>query len=307
MQINVGDTNMGLCEADWSTLATKVDTIIHNAWKVDFNHKLPSFKNRLHGLKDILSLTTNPHTKRPHVFFVSSLSTVGNWLNLCKDINQVPEIVPRDYNFALSMGYAESKLVAERMIAEAVAITGAKATILRVGQLAGPLSENGGEWHRTEWLPTLVKTSKALGCLPDSMNMIDWVPVDKLSQIISEIVQHECNKSASSLVYNLVNPRLGKWDDLVTEIQEAWTPAMTRAVPFQDWLKMLKDQAADLEKFPALRLPEFYQGLAADAEFCKERQVVYAADQGTEASPTMRQLQPIDRGAMRTWLNQWKF
>ncbi|CAH0044772.1 unnamed protein product [Clonostachys solani] len=307
MQITVGDANMGLCEADWSMLANKVDIIIHNAWKVDFNHKLPSFKDHLHGLRDILSLTTNSPTKRPHVFFVSSLSTVGNWPNLCKDSNQVPEIVPLDYNFALPMGYAESKLVAERMITEAVASSGAKATILRVGQIAGPLSENGGEWHRTEWLPTLIKTSKALGCLPDSMNMIDWVPVDKLSQIISEIVQHEYKQSPSSLVYNLVNPRQGKWDELVTQIQEAWKPAMTRAVPFQDWLELLNDQRIDLEKFPALRIPEFYQGLAEDAESCEERQVVYATDNGTEVSPTMRQLQPIDGEAMRTWLNQWKF
>lgn len=36
------------------------------------------------------------------------------------------------------------------------------------------------------------------------MNMIDWVPVDKLSQIISEIVQYEYKRGASSLVYNLV-------------------------------------------------------------------------------------------------------
>lgn len=63
---------------------------------------------------------------------------------------------------------------------------------------------------------------------------------------------------------------------------------MTRAVPFQYWLKILNDQVTDLEKFPVLRLSEFYQGLAADAESCKKRQIVYATNNGTEVSLTMK-------------------
>lgn len=297
--------NFGLSRCDWLTIVDDIDAVIHNAWKVNFNHKLSSFDSHISGVRNLVDLALASRRK-PHIFFVSSLSSVGNWPKVRGIGQEVPEEPLDDYNLALPMGYGESKHISERILTDAVAKVGINASVLRVGQVAGPLAHGGGEWNRTEWLPSLLKSSKTLGCLPDSMNTIDWIPVDTLSQIINEILRHDCEEN-TSLVYNLANPRVASWKELVAVIQAEWKPAETKIVPWPEWLATLKSQPPDPENLPALKILDFYEGLAADAEACKNGRLCYVTDNGKTASRTMGDLGQIDAGAMRIWLNQWRF
>ncbi|KAF9870587.1 hypothetical protein CkaCkLH20_11893 [Colletotrichum karsti] len=191
LTIKLGERNLGLNSADFEDIRRNADVIIHNAWKLDFNHKVESFDSvHLRGTHDFIDLALSSQ-RQPHLLFVSSLSAVGNWAAIHGAAIPVPEIVPRHCNVAMPIGYGESKHVAERMISAAVTEAGLHGSILRVGQIAGPLAADGGEWHRTEWFPSLLQTSKAMGCLPDSMGTIDWIPVDVLSDIIGDIVLGE--------------------------------------------------------------------------------------------------------------------
>lgn len=304
MQMKPGAPKFGLSREDYDTLVKGVDAIVHNAWKVNFNHKLSSFESQIAGVRDLVDLSLSS-SRRPHIFFVSSLSSVGNWSQVRGFDESVPEGALDDFNLALPMGYGESKHVSERILTEAVARADANASVLRVGQVAGPLAEDGGEWNKTEWMPSLIKTSKALGCLPDSMNTIDWIPVDTLSQIISEIVQKDCATSTSQ-TYNLVNPHSGNWDDLVSAVKDEWRSIGLKVVPFEEWLSALRGQS-DPEKFPALKIIDFYEGLAMDAQNCKKGRLTYKVDNGRAASEAMNGLGPIDAAAMKTWLKQWSF
>lgn len=44
MKVNDGESHLGLSDAQFNELTSSVDIIIHNAWKVDFNYSLESFK-----------------------------------------------------------------------------------------------------------------------------------------------------------------------------------------------------------------------------------------------------------------------
>lgn len=64
------------------------------------------------------------------------------------------------------------------MCVEASQKAGVPTSILRVGQIAGP-NTRMGIWNPQEWLPSLVKTSKAIGKVPLDLGgyHIDWVSV----------------------------------------------------------------------------------------------------------------------------------
>lgn len=306
LTVAFGDAQLGLSAQKFEELRQSVDAIIHNAWKVDFNHKLESFEDvHIRGVRNMVdwSLSSQRH---PRLFYVSSISSVGNWMRRHGTASPVPEKVPDDNSLALGMGYGESKHVSEQIINIAVEKAQLRASILRVGQIAGPLSEDGGKWNTAEWMPTLLKTSKNLGCIPDSMNQIDWIPVDDLAHIIQEIL-HCANSSG---VYNLVNPITVEWMDLVPSIQEHWQ-SETEVVSFTVWLERLKAQElrnkGDIESLPALKLVEFYENLCAEASAPGKTSVVYDTLNGRQASETMAKLSPVNANAMGTWLRQWQF
>lgn len=93
----------------------------------------------------------------------------------------------------------QSKNVAEQILNIANEKSGVPVSIVRVGQIAGPL-EVKGIWNEEEWLPALIKTSKSLGYLPDHLPDIGWIPVDKLAVMILEILRFAA-RTEKSWVY----------------------------------------------------------------------------------------------------------
>jgi len=145
LKADFGHPQFALPSNKFTELMNEVNIIIHNAWKVDFNHSLDSFEAvHIRGVRNFVdwSIVSKQH---PHIFFVSSISSVGNWTAHHK--GPVPESPLNDFNVAQVLGYGESKHVSERILQIANARSGVSASILRVGQVAGPLTVNGTEWH----------------------------------------------------------------------------------------------------------------------------------------------------------------
>ncbi|TKA57030.1 hypothetical protein B0A49_10497 [Cryomyces minteri] len=174
LQVDLSQERFGLQPEVFSDLLADTDVIIHNAWKVDFNHTIESFEPQIAGVRRIVN-SSQDSCRNPHIMFVSSVSSVGNWAAVYGAHKAVPESPLEDYSVAQSQGYGESKHVSERILQIAAERCGTQVTILRVGQIAGPL-HGGGSWNKSEWLPSLVRTSKELGLIPDSLPDVDWVP-----------------------------------------------------------------------------------------------------------------------------------
>ncbi|KAK4994905.1 hypothetical protein LTR66_005174, partial [Elasticomyces elasticus] len=307
----LGQSDEGLltagCTKAWTTLLANVDVIIHNAWKVNFHHQMESFEQEhIRGVHRFIdwSLSSKRH---PHIFFVSSISSVAAWTARNPGQGPVPESPMSDYSIAQNFGYGESKHVSERILQIAVERSGVPASILRVGQVAGPTTQNGGVWNVHEYLPALVQTSKTIGYVPDSYHVIDWTPVDTLASIIVDIV-HGGHASKESLIFNLVNPKDSEWHTFVQAVQKHFSTANLNTISLPEWIEILRkvdpNDSKQLAAMPAAKILEFYELAAQAASRTRQR---YATENGVANSRTMAELAPISPELMDLWLTQWDF
>ncbi|KAB8238949.1 putative NRPS-like enzyme [Aspergillus alliaceus] len=305
LQASFGEPLLGLEKEKYAELLESVDTIIHNAWKVDFNLAVESFEaTHIRGMRQFVDFCLQSQYNA-HLHFMSSVSTVSGWtpeMGL-----SVPELPMEDSNLVLPQGYGESKHVSECICLEASRLSRVPATLYRVGQIAGPTTSSG-RWNRHEWLPTIIATSKAMGKIPNKLGsmVVDWIPVDKLSSIIVEIVhtRHGYRPESPSAVFHLTNPESAQWSSLIPAIQEE---CHVEPVEFAEWVAELESienpTATDVANKPALKLLNFYRGLAANSALS----VALDTQRAKEASTTMRSLGPISAPLMSNWLQQWRF
>lgn len=190
---------------------------MHAAWRVDFNLAIDSFQIHVNAIRKLIDLSAQSHFKAS-IFFVSSIGTVSNWQSTAGGGDSVPEEIFTDWNVAQSIGYAESKSVAERLLDTAAKEIGVPTIVCRVGQIAGPTTA-AGIWPKQEWLPSLVASSKYIGKLPENLGraeVIDWIPVDLLGQIMVELATTNSPQSqqAGASVYHVTNPKFTSWGEL---------------------------------------------------------------------------------------------
>ena len=70
--------------------------------------------------------------------------------------------------YAVGMGYSESKWVSEQILFTAAEKTPLDPLIARLGQICGGPD---GTWNAHEWFPSMVQSATALGCFPDDPNV----------------------------------------------------------------------------------------------------------------------------------------
>ncbi|KAI1630502.1 hypothetical protein EDD37DRAFT_672726 [Exophiala viscosa] len=300
-----GDVQFGLSTEAYKNLLTTVDLIIHNAWKVDFNHSLSSFEDiHIRGVRRFVDFVIDG-ARRPKFTFVSSIGSVGKWTTYYPDHPLVTEEPLQEYGVAQTIGYGESKHVSERILQVAAERSGITANILRVGQIAGPLTTDGGKWNENEWMPSLIKTSKAMGCIPNKVLQVDWIPVDVLANIIVDIT---LAKKEGLQIYNLVNPRVADWSSLTEVIVEQY-PGM-QVVTLEEWVDKLiegnKDDQAEVELKPALKILDWFIDLEKALNSTSSQQNFETRNSVT-VSQTMAQLRVVNGPWMKIWLDQWAF
>lgn len=176
VQVAFGAKHFGIPDTKYREMLDTVTEIVHNAWKVNFNHPVESFEDpHIKGVAEFVNFSLESKYTA-HLSFISSISTIGAWTPAMGP--SVPEAPFKSAEAVLEQGYGESKHVAERICFEASRKAHIPTTIFRVGQVAGPTTQKG-QWNRDEWLPNIVATSKALGKVPSDFGgyAIDWVPV----------------------------------------------------------------------------------------------------------------------------------
>lgn len=310
LKVEYGQANFGLPTQTYKELLNSVDTIIHTAWKVDFNHSLESFEPiHIRGVRHLVDWQIQS-PRRPHIVFISSTSSVSRWPMLSNNKKPIPDEFIEDHSAAQMMGYAESKNVAEHILYEASQEAKVSSTVLRVGQIAGPLMSKG-VWNEDEWVPALINSSKSLGCLPKGVPDVDWIPVDSLACIIAEL-SFCSRRGKGSSFFNLVNPHLTTWETLLQtlryHIDSCSTGSKVEIVSLSHWIERLKRLDTTnkniISQYPAVKILDFFQSLAAQQNFGK---VQYRVQNAVEASQTMAALPAVGPKAMEVWLKQWGY
>ena len=172
--------NFGLLEAEYQDLVRSVTHIIHNAWPMSAKRPLKGFEAQFQVMRNMIELASGINEGRGNGFrttfqFISSIAVVGHY-PLWSGSAHVPES-SMEVKSALHSGYAEAKLVCERMLDMTLRSysDSFQAMSIRIGQIAG--SESTGYWNPSEHLSMLLKSSQTLRCLPRlqgvSMDFID--------------------------------------------------------------------------------------------------------------------------------------
>ena len=312
-------------------LKQSITLVIHNAWSVNFNINLQSFRPQLDGLVNLIELVTEA-SLCPALLFISSISSVMSHRSLT---GRIPEEGIQSNTAPGPNGYAESKHVAEVLLEYAGSKLGIPTSFARVGQIAGPVKRRG-VWNKAEWLPSLVLSSLHLGVIPHSLgprfDTIDWVPVDLLAEILLDLALQEIQRSKApkpnaitneseiqrnpTSVFHLLNPRPVHWDlvrdTLITFIQSL-SQKTIEIVPLALWLEKVRQDSeaasrsqseleAYLSRNPAVKILDFYQTLLDSSSY-----------QGSEleigrtlaTSEKMRALGSVNADWIGKWVREW--
>lgn len=245
----------------------------------------------------------------------------------------MPEQVFTSLDTPYANGYARSKFLSELLCDTAARKLGLDTTVVRVGQVAGAVRQPGGEWNRTEWLPSLVMGSKEMGCLPDNLgpqfSEIDWVPSDILADVLADLALSQCdpedgpeshgatnNEAGGARVFNLRNPCTTSWESLLPTIVEALkTPARSDTesviVTPSEWLARLSNRERETggddskPSNPATRLLEFYRNSLWGTSNGPGRSQLMATKGAMARSGTFREMQAVNPSWVRKWVGEW--
>ena len=194
LQTNTNDPRLGLDEDQYERLISAVTHVIHVGWPMNFKLTLPSFSHAFQTLQNLIQLGVQIHTKRPwhrpRLLFTSSISTVGNYPMLVSE-RIIPEEKMDDRRCALALGYAQAKLICEKMIERAAANhPQVEMGFVRVGQIAGALS---GYWNGNEHVAAMISTSKLLGALPQlkGVSILFYANLNTSSSVV-DIIMASC-------------------------------------------------------------------------------------------------------------------
>ncbi|KAH7890585.1 acetyl-CoA synthetase-like protein [Phlebopus sp. FC_14] len=290
-----------------------VTVIIHNAWRLDFNLSLSSFEPNVRATRNLVDLARDsPHRSTIRFLFTSSVSSSSSW-----DIARgpLPEEVQSDPMIAVGIGYGESKYVAERIIAN----SGVHATSIRLGQIAGAMN---GSWATTDWVPIMIKSSIALGALPDAYGVVSWL---RPCEVAFSILEIAIAKEAMPPVLNIVNPRATPWIDIISSVHEYVVQNTglkhdeLPIIPFSDWFARLEAKADgmssnDLQSIPAVKLLEFFRLMSLGDQISRHSRpatteaggiINMSTSKSQLASKTVAEMQPIGEADVEEWVWHW--
>lgn len=185
LETDLSQPYFGLSRATYTELLKNCTHIIHNAWEVHFLRPLSYYESHIYGVRRLIDFCS-ASTMGTSLFFASSVGSLLSWNQ--RDKGDCPEEIVHDWNVAGLSGYAEAKFVSEQMLAEAAVVSNINIGICRIGQAGGPTRPQG-RWNVKEWFPSILTSSAHLGAIPKtlgSLDMVDWLPVDTLAQIVIE-------------------------------------------------------------------------------------------------------------------------
>ncbi|KAF9479408.1 acetyl-CoA synthetase-like protein [Pholiota conissans] len=308
LECDYSQDKLGLPDSVYAELQKSITSVIHIAWRLDFNLSLASFESHVRGTHNLATLgRTSVHGSKVKFIFTSSIGTAQSW-----DISlgPYPEEVMMDARWTVGNGYGEGKYVTERVLAT----SGLNATSLRVGQITG--SRTSGAWATSDWVPIITKSSVALGALPTADGMISFIPMDAVTDCIVELVLHDKQYPPA---LNVVHPNLIEWNTMVKHMQAALKS--TRGVsldlvPYQDWFAKISARTSsatvkDMAEIPAIKLHDFFEALgkgkldtsSPNAQAFGVAEFATAKMQSINKSMTT--LAPLNQDDVDKWIAYW--
>ncbi|KAL7953326.1 hypothetical protein V8C34DRAFT_321272 [Trichoderma compactum] len=307
--VDLSKPYFNLDQAKYHDILATADRIIHNAWPVNFNISVNSFKPYILGVRQLVEFSNKAAKKFP-IIFISSIGTVQGWTK--------PEPIPEHRLDDLTlpkMGYGQSKFAASSILDAAVEQSRVSAAIIRVGQIAGARIKEG-TWNPQEFIPSLIASSVHMGMLPASVgpqDVVDWTPVEDIAGLVLDVagINQKIPLSNISGYFHGVNPSASSWAEIATILKAYYGERIKALVPFDEWIHALEASAIDataedVEKNPGIKLIDTYKGMEEQGR-AGPGHIYFDVTRTVAHSQTMRKLGPIDEALIKNWCDQWDY
>lgn len=289
LKVDITKAGFGLDLAQAHQLACCLDEMVFSAWDANWIKPLDQFHPFMKGLRNSIDFCIAA-CKQPRITFISSVCSVGDWPLVHPAQPRIPEEVVWDNACAMPHGYGRSKCVAEQLLSRASAASGLSINIVRAGQIGGPSDPTLGTWPPQGWLCSIIATSRKLGCFPDRVQPLDWIPVDRLADGIAACTERELRPNSIE-VFNMIHPRPAPWNMLYHTLQRQ-CGFSGELVNLQQWLAVSDPAEVKLHSF----LEATKGGRERNMSFSNENAVRILAP-----------VQPITPELLSDWLKSWHF
>lgn len=207
------EKNLGLSDAEWTSLVDEVDVVIHNGALVHWVYPYETLRGpNVIGTVNILKLCSEGKPK--YFTFVSSTSVLDTqfYVDLSDSLKESGNVgIPETDNLegsktGLGTGYGQSKWVSERLLMEAGRSRGLRGCIVRPGYVVG--ESTTGISNTDDFLLRMWKGSQELGLYPDISNTVNMVPVDHVARVIVAAALNSSYAHPLSVAHVTSHPRI---------------------------------------------------------------------------------------------------
>ena len=210
----VGDLSkkyFGLTEGKFQDMAEQTDLIVHNGAMVHWVYPYSKLKPmNVGGTVECLRLATCG-AELASVHFVSSTSVFDSPHYMGRN-QLISEQDPLDGGAGLTVGYAQSKWIAERLMMLAMT-RGVPACIFRPGFITGHTKM--GVMNTDDYIVRLLKGCIQLGTAPSIQNAVNACPVDFVAQAIVAVSSTEVGRC-----FHIDNPKVFRFKDFFLALQK---------------------------------------------------------------------------------------
>ncbi|MGX7825936.1 amino acid adenylation domain-containing protein [Actinokineospora sp. 24-640] len=230
---------LGLSEEDFDALARTVDVIHHAGGMVNFiypyAHLSPA---NVAGTREVIRLAGR-HRNIP-VHYTSTMAVVSGFGTA--GVKHVTEDTPLGHPEHLSVGYVESKWVAEALLRNA-AREGLPVAVYRAADISGDCVS--GAWNTSTEMCAMKKFIVDSGLAPIAELPLDYTPVDRFAAAVAHIARTGLPEGE---VYHLTNSDKGYIGDLAERLRASGRPV--REVSWQKWVDAMVDMAVEHPEHP---------------------------------------------------------
>lgn len=230
---------LGLDAGRAEALSADCDLVLHCGAQVNFLYPYSALRAaNVQGTREVVRLAAR---RRVPVHFLSTVAVLAG--SGVAGASEIAEDTPLDHADGLSMGYAESKWVAEGVLRDAAG-QGLPVAVHRPYEVMG--DQQRGACNTETALCSLFQLVTETGLAPDIALPMDFVPVDHLADAVVHLATA---RPADGRVYHVTSPRPALLEDVLRRLEAAGVAV--RRVPYEQWVAALVRHVAQTPTSPA--------------------------------------------------------
>ncbi|KAM0147076.1 hypothetical protein ACHAPG_010801 [Botrytis cinerea] len=303
IETDTAKSMLGLPKSTFQYLTDNVTHIVHNAWPMSLTRTVSAYESQFKVMRNLIALSSEATSQRPAPFklgfqFISSIGVIGYYPLWTGKVLAPEESMPVDS--VLPVGYADAKLVCERMLDETLHRYPEhfRPMAVRIAQIAG--STSNGYWNPVEHFASFLKSSQTLNILPDLKGTLSWCTVQDVAATLGELL---ISKTPPYPIYHIENPSRQPWPDMIMVLANELGIPSNYIVPFDEWLSRVRRFPGSTNDNPAGQLVEFF-----DKHFVRMScgGLILDTVKSQEHSKTIRSTGPVSIDLVRKYILSWK-